>query len=317
MSFESLVVSAAPTVILILIAMGIVALVEAAIPLHARGRWHRAHLGPNLSLTLLTFATNAFLSAGLLAALLWLHGAGFGLLHLFALPPALEVVLAVVGLDLSFYVAHRAMHQVPAFWRFHRVHHSDPAVDVTTTIRQHPGESLIRYVFMGACAVALGPSPGAFALYRLAVALNGLLEHANLRAPLWLDGALSLVTTWPHMHKIHHSRRREETDTNYGNLLSLWDRLFWTFTPSSRGTRIAYGLDGLDDPATQTTAGLLALPFRARRKGTLVRGSLPGGLQPGGSRLASCRNAAGSIVNAGKSADDLLGADPAPRELAS
>jgi sterol desaturase/sphingolipid hydroxylase (fatty acid hydroxylase superfamily) len=135
-------------------------------------------------------------------------------------------------------------------------------VDVTTTIRQHPGESLIRYAFMAAFAVVLGPGPAAFALYRAASALNGLLEHANLRAPLWLDSLLSLVTTWPHMHKVHHSRRREETDTNYANLFSLWDRLFGTFTPPCRGTRIAYGLDGLDDPATQTTAGLLALPFR-------------------------------------------------------
>jgi sterol desaturase/sphingolipid hydroxylase (fatty acid hydroxylase superfamily) len=263
MSLDSIVASAAPCVVLILIGMGILALVEAAVPLHPRGRWSRAHLVPNLSLTSLAFATNAFLSAGLLAVVVALHAAGFGLLHLVALPPFAETALAIAALDFSFYVAHRAMHRVPGFWRFHRVHHCDPALDVTTTIRQHPGESLIRYAFLTVCAVALGPSPGAFAVYTLAVALVGLLEHANLRAPRWLDGLLSLVTTWPYMHKVHHSRRREETDSNYGNLFSLWDRLFRTFTASSRGTRIAYGLDGLDDAATQTTAGLLALPFRA------------------------------------------------------
>jgi sterol desaturase/sphingolipid hydroxylase (fatty acid hydroxylase superfamily) len=136
---------------------------------------------------------------------------------------------------------------------------------VTTTIRQHPGETLIRYAFTAAFAIALAPGAVAFAVYRAAVALNGLLEHANVRMPLALDRALALVTTWPHMHKVHHSRVPSETNSNYGNLFSFWDRLFGTFTPSERGTKIVYGLDGLDDAATQTTAGLLALPFRGER----------------------------------------------------
>ncbi len=176
----------------------------------------------------------------------------------------MRLAIVVLVLDFSFYVAHVSMHKVAAFWRYHRVHHSDPAVDVTTTIRQHPGESLIRYAFMAVFACVLGASPGAFAVYRAWSALNGLLEHANFRAPLWLDRALSLVTTWPYMHKIHHSRAADQTDTNYGNIFSWFDRLFGTFTPSERGVNIAYGLSGFDDPQTQTTAGLLALPFRDR-----------------------------------------------------
>jgi len=165
-------------------------------------------------------------------------------------------------LDFSFYVAHVSMHRIPALWRFHRVHHSDPVVDVTTTIRQHPGEGVIRYAYMAAFACALGASPGAFAVYRSWSALNGLLEHANVRVPPWLDSVLSLVTTWPNMHKVHHSRTATETNTNYGNIFSLFDRLFSTFTPSKRGVNVSYGLDGFDDPAAQTTAGLLAMPFR-------------------------------------------------------
>jgi len=247
---------------LILAAMTVVALIETVIPLHARGRWNRGHLAANLALTLITFATNALLNAGLLTAVWWLDARGFGLLHVLALPPLVASVIAVVLLDFSFYVAHVAMHRVPAFWRFHCVHHSDPAVDVTTTIRQHPGEGLIRYAFMAAAVFALGPSLGAFAIYRAASALNGLLEHANIRMPLGLDRWLSLVTTWPYLHKIHHSRDALETDSNYGNLFSCFDRLFLTFTPSERGVDVDYGLEGLDDPATQTTAGLLALPFR-------------------------------------------------------
>jgi len=102
-----------------------------------------------------------------------------------------------------------------------------------------PGGRSAAYAAIAAMAIAIGPSPAGFAVYRTASALNALLEHSNLRAPRWLDTLLSLVTTWPHMHKVHHSRVPEETDTNYGNLFSLWDRLFGTYTPSHRGRTIA------------------------------------------------------------------------------
>jgi sterol desaturase/sphingolipid hydroxylase (fatty acid hydroxylase superfamily) len=251
-----------PTIGGILAAMALLALIETAVPLHPRGRWNRFHLRPNLALTFLTFATNAFMNAALVTTLFWLEAKGFGLLRMVPLRPFTTGVITLVVLDFSFYVAHVAMHSVPGFWRYHRVHHADPAVDVTSSIRQHPGESVIRYAFMAAFAFAIGASPGAFAIYRVWSALNGLLEHANIRLPLWLDGLLSLVTTWPYMHKIHHSRTRSEANTNYGNIFSLFDRLFSTFTPSRRGTNVVYGLDDLDDPAMQTTGGLLAMPFR-------------------------------------------------------
>jgi len=251
---------------MIIAAMAAVAAVEVVIPLHARGRWNRDHLTPNLALTLLTLATNIFLNAAVVTLVVWLEWRGFGLLRWLALPALPTAVIAVAALDFSFYAAHVSWHKFPFLWRFHAVHHSDPTVDVTTTIRQHPGEGLLRYAAIAAMVLVIGPSSGAFAFYRVASALNGLLEHSNIRAPLWLDGLLSLVTTWPHMHKIHHSRTPAQTDTNYGNIFSLWDRLFGTFTPSREGTKISYGLDGLDHPDLQTTVALLALPFREARR---------------------------------------------------
>ena len=262
MTLTTYVPSSIATMGWILAAMALVAALEAAIPLRARGRWGRAHLGPNLGLTLLTFVTYALLGGALVAALAWLQALGFGLLPRLALPPTLGVLAAVAALDLSTWAAHATMHARPGFWRFHRVHHSDPAVDVTTTLRQHPGETLIRFAFLFAAAAALGASPAAFAIYRAASALNGLLEHANLRLPPRLDGLLSLVFVTPNMHKVHHSRAQQETDTNYGNLFSIFDRLFSTFTPTRRGLDVVYGLEGFDDPAAQTTLGLLALPLR-------------------------------------------------------
>lgn len=259
---STLFLSGPATIGLILVAMAIIAAVEAVVPLHARVGWHRDHLGPNLALTFLTFATNALLNLGLLALVLVLDAHGMGLLHRLSWSPLASAAVTVAAFDLAFYAAHRSWHRFPSLWRYHAVHHSDPAVDVTTTIRQHPVESLLRYAAMALTAVLIGPSAVAFAVYRSASAVNGLLEHANVRAPRWLDVPLSLVTTWPHMHKVHHSRTQTQTDTNYGNLFSVWDRLFGTFTPSSAGTTIAYGLDGYDRPDLQTMRALLVMPFR-------------------------------------------------------
>ena len=247
----------------LLAAMIAVAGIEVLLPLHARRRENHAHLVPNLTLTLVTFATNALLASLLVALFAALATAQIGLLHwLPPLGPLARTALVVLVLDLAFYAFHLSSHKVPAFWRFHRVHHSDPALDVSTTFRQHPGEAVIRNAFLAAFGAALGAPPAAYAVYRSLSALVAVLEHANFRLPARLDDALSWVVTWPNVHKVHHSREQRFTDSNYGNLFSWWDRLFATFTPARCGAQVAYGLDGTDDAETQTTAGLLALPFR-------------------------------------------------------
>ena len=233
----------------ILVAMAVVAAVEVAIPLHAPGDGAGGRRWTNLGLTLLTLVLNGLFSAPLVLALVWLEGRDGGLLRLWPLSPFAAGTIVVVTLDFGFYVLHVAMHAMPTLWRFHRVHHADAFVDVTTTIRQHPGETVVRHLVIATVAVALGVSPATVLWYRVAAAVNGLLEHANVRAPRDLDRVLALVTTWPHMHKLHHSRRTRETNTNYGNLFSCFDRLFGTFTPSDRGVAVAYGLDGFDAPA--------------------------------------------------------------------
>lgn len=244
--------------------MAVIAAVEMAAPLSARDRTRRPHAWPNLVFTAFTFASGLFFGAAILIGLAWLQASGGGLLNAAGTGPFWAFVIGALALDLTTYVCHVAMHKVPAWWRFHRVHHSDFAVDVTTSFRQHPGESVLRYVFLAAAAFTLGVSPAAFAVYRVLSALTALGEHANVRVPPWLDDVLSLVVTWPTLHKVHHSRTAEETDSNYGNILSLWDRLFWTFTPAVRGREVAYGLDGFDDARDHTVAGLLAMPFRHR-----------------------------------------------------
>jgi sterol desaturase/sphingolipid hydroxylase (fatty acid hydroxylase superfamily) len=263
----------AATIGAILLTMAVVAWIETVIPLHIGPRASRAHLRPNMALTFITFGTNVFLNAALVSTLMLLPGAGFGVLNRFSVAPVTALAVTLLVLDFSFYVAHVAMHKVPAFWSCHVVHHCDPVVDVTTTIRQHPGEGVIRYAFMALFAVLLGAGPAAFAIYRAWSAINGLLEHANVRIPAWLDRTLSLVTTWPSLHKVHHSRVPAETDTNYGNIFSFWDRIFSTFTPAHRGADIAYGIEGFDDESTQSAKGLLLVPFRSATSPTAGMGS--------------------------------------------
>lgn len=259
------------TAAFILIGMAIVAVIEVVIPLHARGQWNRRHLGPNLALTLLTFATNVIGNAPLVVLLAWMDAGGHGLLALASLPALPTAAIEIVMLDLGTYLAHTTMHRLPILWRFHSVHHSDPTLDVTTTVRQHPGETFVRYVFLSVFAIGVGVSPATLAIYRAWSALNALFEHANIRLPHRLDRLLALVVVSPNMHKVHHSRSEHLTNTNYGNIFSIFDRMFATFTSPERGLDIVYGLDGLDDTATQTTLGLLALPFRAEKTARLAR----------------------------------------------
>ena len=242
-------------------AMVALAALEAVLPLRARGPRGRAHIGPNLALTSITFAANALLNLALVVALERAQSAHFGMIPMLALPAAWSTAFAVIGFDLAWYATHVSMHHSALLWRFHRVHHSDPVVDVTTAIRQHPGETAIRYAYYATFGLALGAAPAAFAIYRLWSALHGLFEHANIRLPLALDSALSWVVASPNMHKVHHSRAPQWTNSNYGNIMALFDRAFGTFTPARRGVDVDYGLDGFDHPALQSTAGLLALPF--------------------------------------------------------
>jgi sterol desaturase/sphingolipid hydroxylase (fatty acid hydroxylase superfamily) len=236
------------------------AIVELFTPLHPRQHWNRIHLGPNLALTVFTVATGVVFNAALVLALMALEAKG--LLHWLRLPPVAAVLLVVAALDLATYGLHVLMHKVPLLWRVHRVHHADPVLDVTTALRQHPVEGLMRYLALGIPACILGASPAAFAAYRVWSLLNGLGEHANLKVPRWLDRLLVPLFITPDFHKVHHSRSPALADTNYGNIFSLYDRLFSTCTSSDEGPRIRTGLEGYDNRAQQTIGALLALPFR-------------------------------------------------------
>src|SRR5215467_7564152 len=154
---------------------------------------------------------------------------GIGLLGRLDLHPWTLLLLGVAGLDFLAYAAHLLLHKLALGWRFHRVHHSEPEVDVTTAFRQHPGETLWRSLWQCIGMVFLGLPFWVLPLYLSLSSLNALLEHANIKVDERFDRFLRLLVVTPNMHKIHHSRITRETDSNYSNVLSVWDRLFGTY----------------------------------------------------------------------------------------
>jgi sterol desaturase/sphingolipid hydroxylase (fatty acid hydroxylase superfamily) len=243
-------------------AMLVLLVVETLIPFYRASRWRLRHLRPNLALTAVMLTLNFAFNAGAVVITAILNSYNFGPLQGQVLPLWASIVIGVVALDYFSYVAHWLMHKLPWLWRVHRVHHSDPLVDVTTAYRQHPLEGLVRFLFAMIPAWTLGLPAEAVAVYRLLSASNALLEHVNIK--LWqpLDTTLSALLVTPNMHKVHHSREPKETDSNYGNIFSLYDRLFATFTPASRAAAVNYGLDGFDDAELQTFRSLMRLPFQ-------------------------------------------------------
>ena len=216
-------------------------------------------VGPNLALTGLLVALNFGLDR-----FVRVDSPPSGLLGMARWPGWAAIVATVVVLDGLAYAAHVLMHRWPLLWRVHRVHHSDATVDVTTAFRQHPLETTWRYAFLFVGATVLGASSTGVAVYLGLSALIAQLEHAQVVWPAQVDRAVRILTASPAMHRVHHSRQPSETDTNYANVLSFWDRAFGTYRAPRPGESIVVGLEGWDEPERQRTAGLLTLPFGPR-----------------------------------------------------
>ncbi len=168
--------------------------------------------------------------------------AGTGLLNNVEWPAQLEILLAVLALDFVIWAQHLLSHKIPLLWRLHRVHHADVDIDVTTAIRFHPIEIALSMLLKIGTVYLLGPSAVAVILFEIILNGSAIFSHANLRMPKRLDQFLRLLLVTPDMHRVHHSVRRSEHDSNYGFALSVWDRAFGTYT--------AQPVDGHEDMRT-------------------------------------------------------------------
>jgi len=256
------------TVAVVLSTMAAIALLEAAVPLFVRPKTLPGRLRANLAMTIQTLAFAFVLTSAVAVAALYLPVASPGLMVALGLPALIQIILGIVAIDFAFgYAAHRSMHAHPMLWKYHRVHHSDAFVDVTTTYRTHPVESAWRHLWMFATVWALGVPAAGVVAFRLLSAVNGILEHANVRVPAAIDARIARLWVTPNMHKVHHSRVETETNSNYGNLFTLHDRLLGTFVATDRAFAVEYGLDDVDPAEVRSFGALIAMPWRKRRHG--------------------------------------------------
>jgi sterol desaturase/sphingolipid hydroxylase (fatty acid hydroxylase superfamily) len=198
------------------------------------------------------------------AAAFYAEQQGFGLFNWTGWPVWLETLLSLAALDFALWLQHLASHKLSLLWRLHQMHHADVDIDVTTAIRFHPIEIGLSMLWKIVWVLALGASPLAVLLFE--VILNGaaMFNHANVALPAWLDALLRSVIVTPDMHRVHHSVMRREHDSNYGFNLSIWDRLFSTYTaqPEKGHEGMTIGLAPYQSADPTRITWSLVLPFK-------------------------------------------------------
>ncbi|OQW71154.1 MAG: sterol desaturase [Proteobacteria bacterium ST_bin11] len=198
----------------------------------------------------------------------WAVEQQLGLFNILPVPNGLNILLSLLLLDLGIYTQHVAAHRWQWFWRLHQVHHSDIDFDTTTAVRFHPLEIMLSMLYKILLVIALGADP--LAVIAFEIILNGcaLFNHGNVSLPPLVERGLRYLLVTPDMHRIHHSARQAETDSNYGFSLSCWDRLFKTYCHQSQQaqTEMTIGLNEFRDRQELSFLQLLAMPFRALRK---------------------------------------------------
>ena len=224
----------------------------------------RQHAGINIFFTITTIIVNFLMAFILLWTANWTIENHFGILQILpAINQWLYLLIGLLLLDLiGAYVVHFVEHKVKFLWKFHLVHHSDIWVDTTTANRHHPGESVIRFLFTTLAVVLVGTPMWMVFLYQSASVVLSQFNHANISLPVKIDKLLSYVIVSPDMHKVHHHYILPHTDSNYGNIFSIWDRLFGTFSTIKR-ENIVYGIDThMEIEKNNSVTNLLKIPFQ-------------------------------------------------------
>ena len=230
------------------------------------------HAFPNLFFTATTIIINFFLAFMLLNVSDWVVAKQFGLLNWIPESPIwINIFFGILFLDLiGAYLPHWLEHKIKPLWMIHLVHHSDHHVDTTTANRHHPFESLIRFIFTLFGVFLIGANIGIVMLYQSLSLISTQFNHANIKLPKKVDLFLSYLFVSPDMHKTHHHYRLPYTDSNFGNIFSIWDRLFGTYKTFNR-EKLVYGVDVFFDKEANGKIGhLLKQPFQPYSKPTLT-----------------------------------------------
>ncbi len=247
-------------------------LLESSVPLFKFNYKKWEHAIPNLFFTLTTIIINFILAFLLFELANWVMASNFGILNW--LPDMLLWLYIILGVFLmdffGAYLPHFIEHKIPMLWMVHLVHHSDHKVDTTTANRHHPLESVIRFVFTLLGVVVIGAPMGIVLLYQSMSVVATQFTHANIKLPRRVDAVLRYVLVSPDMHKVHHHYVLPYTDSNYGNIFSVWDRLFGTCMTLD-SDQLVYGVDVFpDEKENSNIKDLLKQPFQKYKKPTIV-----------------------------------------------
>jgi sterol desaturase/sphingolipid hydroxylase (fatty acid hydroxylase superfamily) len=242
-------------------------IIESAFPFFKfqYNKWQ--HAGINIFFTLTTIVINFVLAFILLRTADYAFTNKIGILNW--LPSMNQWLYGIVGLLLmdfmGAYLAHFTEHKIKILWRFHLIHHSDTYIDTTSGNRHHPGESVIRFAFTTLGVIIVGAPMWMVFLYQTLSVVATQFTHANICLPKKWDKLMSYILVSPDMHKIHHHYKLPYTDSNYGNIFSIWDRIFGTYLYMER-ENIVYGIDTHMNPKENNQLGnLLKIPFQSMR----------------------------------------------------
>ncbi|KPM49208.1 sterol desaturase family protein [Jiulongibacter sediminis] len=243
-------------------------LIESAVPLFTFKYKKWQHAGLNIFFTLTTIVINFALAFILLKTADWTVENDFGILQWIPeLPLWAYALIGLLLLDLiGAYLVHWAEHKVKWMWRFHLIHHTDTWIDTTSANRHHPGESVFRFAFTTLGVLLVGTPMWLVFMYQSISVLLSQFNHANISLPKWLDKLISYVIISPDMHKVHHHYVLPYTNSNYGNIFSIWDRLFGTYMTLNRD-KLVYGIDThMDEIENNRIPNLLKIPFQEYRQ---------------------------------------------------
>ncbi len=244
-------------------ALLVIFLLETIFP-HFKGRKNRApHGAYNICLSLLNSLLFAFLfSVVTLNVMQWSLNRHIGLIYHFSLPEPLELIIVFIMFDMWMYFWHRINHRVSLFWLFHRVHHTDREMDVTTANRFHPIEIMLSSLIRLPVFVFIGMSAAQFVLYEIVLILVIQIHHSNIALPEKVDRIFRVLLVTPNMHRVHHSVEWSETNSNFASIFSFWDRIWRTFRYRKNTLTIRYGLKILQEKKWQNLMGMLLTPFK-------------------------------------------------------
>jgi len=237
---------------------------EVLAPRRARSATRGVRWTANLAIAVLNAAMlRVLFPIAAASTAVWAETRGIGLLNTVAMPAPVALLLAVFVLDLAIYAQHVVFHKVPLLWRLHRMHHADVDFDTTTGVRFHPLEIALSMLYKMAVVVALGAPAIAVIAFEVLLNATAMFNHGNVRLPAGIDRVLRLAVVTPDMHRVHHSVHRDETDSNFGFNLSVWDRMFATYRAQPRDGHegMTIGLPIFRDPADRRLDKLLVQPF--------------------------------------------------------